>query len=169
MLENVTVNEHASIRIKGKKVIYFDPFKIKEELHDADVIFVTHSHYDHYSSEDIKKVSNENTILVVPESMLDKVTENNVLAVKPNTEVKILGLYVLGISAAMALGRIIFRLFLFKASTSIGQGLRDELFEKATDVEGVFYVGEKKKSQPFIFQFKKTPFKKLILSILVFK
>lgn len=92
MLENVTVNEHASIRIKGKRTIYFDPFKITEELHDADIVFVTHSHYDHYSSEDIKKVSNENTLLVVPESMIDKVTENNVLTVKPNTEVKILGL-----------------------------------------------------------------------------
>lgn len=54
-------------------------------------------------------------------------------------EVKILGLYVLGISAAMALGRIIFRLFLFKASTSIGQGLRDELFEKATRLDQAYY------------------------------
>lgn len=92
MLDNVTVNAHSSIKIKGKKTIYFDPFKIAEESHDADIVFITHPHYDHYSSEDIKKVSNDNTLVVVPESMINSVKENNVLAVKPNTEINILGL-----------------------------------------------------------------------------
>ena len=50
MLEGVKVLNHSSIRIeKENKVIYFDPYKIEEESHDADIIFCTHSHYDHAS------------------------------------------------------------------------------------------------------------------------
>ena len=44
---------HSSIRIEEGIVIYIDPFKINKDYHDADYIFFTHSHYDHFSPEDI--------------------------------------------------------------------------------------------------------------------
>ena len=50
---NINVNCHSSIKIGN---IYVDPFKIKEESSDAKYIFITHSHFDHYSLEDIKKI-----------------------------------------------------------------------------------------------------------------
>ena len=68
MLDNISVF-HSSIRISGSKIIYFDPFKIEDELHDADIIFITHDHFDHFSPEDIDKVYKDGTIIVVPESM----------------------------------------------------------------------------------------------------
>lgn len=68
-MPNISINARSSIRIAGTKIIYFDPFKITEDKHDADIIFVTHEHYDHFSPEDIEKIANENTILVVPYSM----------------------------------------------------------------------------------------------------
>lgn len=71
----ISINARSSIRIKGTKVVYFDPFKIAEERHDADFIFVTHEHYDHFSPEDIRKVSKEQTILVAPYSMKQVVCE----------------------------------------------------------------------------------------------
>ena len=74
-MPNIHINARSSIRIEGTKIIYFDPFKITEDKHDADVIFVTHEHYDHFSPEDIKKVANESTILVVPESMKQMLPE----------------------------------------------------------------------------------------------
>ncbi len=74
-MPNININARSSIRIEGTKIIYFDPFKITEEKNDADVIFVTHEHYDHFSPEDIKKVSNEKTILVVPESMKQVISD----------------------------------------------------------------------------------------------
>lgn len=74
-MANILINARSSIRIEGTKVIYFDPFKITEEKHDADIIFVTHEHYDHFSPNDIKKVSKENTILVAPYSMKNLVLE----------------------------------------------------------------------------------------------
>jgi phosphoribosyl 1,2-cyclic phosphodiesterase len=47
-MDKISVNTQSSIKINGDKIIYFDPFKIEKETHDADIIFFTHEHYDHY-------------------------------------------------------------------------------------------------------------------------
>lgn len=64
----ITINCHSSIRIAGSKTIYFDPFHIASAPHDADVIFVTHDHFDHLSEEDVEKVRNEKTVVVTHEN-----------------------------------------------------------------------------------------------------
>jgi len=69
MLDFITVNTHSSIRISDEKVIYTDPFKIPDVPHDADIILITHSHFDHFSPEDIRKVMKQDTILICPKSM----------------------------------------------------------------------------------------------------
>ena len=89
MLENIKVLCHSSIKIEKEKTIYIDPFKIEENYSDADIIFITHDHYDHYSKEDIEKIKKENTVIVIPKGMLDKVEEDgfrkeNIIAVEPN-------------------------------------------------------------------------------------
>ena len=56
MLENIQVLTHSSIKISKNKIIYVDPFNIEKNYNDADIIFITHSHYDHYSEKDIEKV-----------------------------------------------------------------------------------------------------------------
>lgn len=48
---------------------------MKEEPKDADFVLITHDHYDHFSPEDIGKVSKADTILVVPEKMSSKAQE----------------------------------------------------------------------------------------------
>ena len=65
-LENITINTHSSIRIAGSKNIDFDPFKIEEEPHDADVIFITHDHFDHLDPDSVARVMKDDTLLVVP-------------------------------------------------------------------------------------------------------
>ena len=52
----IEVIHHATIKISADKIIYFDPYDIKEEYHDADYIFITHDHYDHDNKESIKKI-----------------------------------------------------------------------------------------------------------------
>ena len=89
MLENIEVLCHSSIRFSKEEVIYFDPFKIERNYNDADVIFITHDHYDHYSEEDIGKVVKEDTIIVVPEDLKTKLLkkdwkEENIILVRPN-------------------------------------------------------------------------------------
>ncbi len=73
LLSRITVNEQSSIRIGTDKVIYFDPFRIKDAPHDADYIFITHAHYDHFSPEDIAKVRKADTAFICPESMQDDI------------------------------------------------------------------------------------------------
>ncbi len=93
MLDNISVF-HSSIRIAGEKVIYFDPYKIDNDYHDASVIFITHEHYDHFSVEDIARVIKEDSIIVAPLSMQSKLDNYSkkgikVLFVEPNEEVSI--------------------------------------------------------------------------------
>ena len=65
----IEINCHSSIKINEGKIIYIDPFKIEKENHDADIIFITHDHYDHYSPEDIEKITKEQTIIVAPKTV----------------------------------------------------------------------------------------------------
>ena len=74
-MNNIYVNTRSSIRIMGSKTIYFDPLEIQGNPQDADIIFVTHVHYDHFSPEDIKKVMKDDTKMIVPISMLETIGE----------------------------------------------------------------------------------------------
>ena len=67
--DHIQVNTQSSIRIEGSKVVYFDPFRISAEAHDADLICITHAHYDHFDPESILKVCNQETELAAPASM----------------------------------------------------------------------------------------------------
>ena len=60
---------HSSIKIKSDVTVYCDPFNIKDALHDADLILVTHDHFDHFSPEDIAKVLKSDTVVLVPSAM----------------------------------------------------------------------------------------------------
>lgn len=75
-MDNIFVNTRSSIKITGTKTIYFDPLEIDGTPHDADMVFITHEHYDHFSPDDINKVLKEDTQLIVPAVMLDVVMEN---------------------------------------------------------------------------------------------
>lgn len=95
MLENIEINCHSSIKINKGVVIYFDPFKIEKEMHDADIIFITHNHYDHYSQEDINKIIKEDTIIVAPKTTEQTIEKSqNCIFVEPNKEYEIKGIKV---------------------------------------------------------------------------
>ena len=96
MLDNIQVLNHSSIKINREKVIYIDPFKIDNDYHDADIIFITHSHFDHYSEEDIDKIIKEETKLIVTEDLekkaLEKVKKENVICVQPEKNYLVVGI-----------------------------------------------------------------------------
>ena len=89
MLNNIEVLCHSSIRMNKGKIIYVDPFHIEENYQDADIILITHSHYDHFSEEDIEKVKKDDTIIYVTEDYVENArqlgfSENKIIGVKPN-------------------------------------------------------------------------------------
>ena len=83
---NFKVLTHSSIVLDDN--IYIDPFEIQNETHNAKVVFITHSHYDHFSLEDINKVKNENTWFVSTKEVIDEIIKNyntnNIIIVEPN-------------------------------------------------------------------------------------
>lgn len=90
---DISINTQSSIRIEKEKTIYFDPYKIEEKVNDADYIFITHNHYDHFDIDSINNIKKETTKLIVPLSMKEEVNNivnsSNILYVLPNNEYKI--------------------------------------------------------------------------------
>ena len=87
----IEINCHSSIKIMKGIIIYFDPFRINEEKHDANLILITHDHYDHYSPEDIKKVIKKDTIIVAPKTINELNNKENITFVEPNQTYNING------------------------------------------------------------------------------
>lgn len=83
MKNKIRVMYHSSIRIEDGKILYFDPYNIKNAVHDADCVFITHDHYDHYSHEDIEKVINTNTVIFAPKNMQNKIANENSVFLNP--------------------------------------------------------------------------------------
>ena len=71
MIENVVKKivwlGHDGFRIDADKIIYIDPFEIAPENQsspEADLILITHEHYDHCSAEDIAKIKGDKSIII---------------------------------------------------------------------------------------------------------
>lgn len=87
MISKINVFSQNGIKINSSKIIYFDPFKVDKNYNDADIVFITHSHYDHLSIADIKKVSKKTTFFVIPETIEKDVislgiNKDNIITVK---------------------------------------------------------------------------------------
>jgi L-ascorbate metabolism protein UlaG (beta-lactamase superfamily) len=73
-IENVCIRwlGHAGFFLEGQDIkIYIDPFQINEEPSfddKADILLITHEHFDHCSPEDIRKVRRSDSITLIPES-----------------------------------------------------------------------------------------------------
>lgn len=99
MLKNIEINCHSSIKISKDKIIYIDPFKISEHTHDADIILITHDHYDHYSPEDIEKIAKQDTIIVAPKTVKALSKMRNVVFVEPNNTYEVEGIKIETVSS----------------------------------------------------------------------
>lgn len=95
----IEINCHSSIKIMKGIIIYIDPFRINEEKHDADLILITHDHYDHYSPEDINKIIKEDTIIVAPKTVKELNNKENIIFVEPNKTYNIKGYKIVTIPA----------------------------------------------------------------------
>lgn len=100
----ITVNCQSSIRIEdGGLVVYFDPLKITEQ-HDANYIFITHSHWDHFSLEDMQKVINDSANIIAPRDVYNKLMKtgfdtSKLHCVQPYDELDLDGIHVRAVPA----------------------------------------------------------------------
>ncbi len=89
---------HASFKIRHEDtVIYIDPWKLKESPGDATLVFVSHSHHDHYSPGDIAKVSGPDTKLIASADVVAK--EKAGEGIMPGLMIELEGVRVRGVAA----------------------------------------------------------------------
>jgi L-ascorbate metabolism protein UlaG (beta-lactamase superfamily) len=92
MIENIHWLGHDTFKVDGEKVIYTDPFKIKKK-DVADIILITHEHYDHCSPDDVKKIQGEKTVIIATPDCAGKLS-GNVKTVKPGDSLTVDGIAV---------------------------------------------------------------------------
>jgi len=92
---------HDTFRIQGSKVIYTDPFKVTK-ADAADIVLISHEHFDHLSPEDFQKVTTPETTLVAGVGCKDGLTHVKAKATKylePGGKVKIDGVEIEAVAA----------------------------------------------------------------------
>jgi len=75
MLDKMTWLGHDVFRIDGSKTVYIDPYNIETGV-NADLVLVTHDHFDHCSPEDVEKVQQPETIIVTEKDAAKKLSGN---------------------------------------------------------------------------------------------
>ena len=64
---------HDGFRIDAEKTVYFDPYQI-EGGPVADLILISHEHFDHCSPEDVAKIQGPETVIVTEKDSAKKLT-----------------------------------------------------------------------------------------------
>ena len=89
MVRNIHWLGHDAFRIEGSKIIYFDPFEIKGDK-PADIIFITHEHFDHCSPGDVEKIQKDDTVIVTEPASAKKL-RGNIKLVSPGDRIEVGG------------------------------------------------------------------------------
>lgn len=89
---------HASFAIETDKIIYIDPWKIPESAPQADLILVTHSHFDHLSPPDIDKLKKDGTSIICSSDCVSQLS-GDIKAFSPGQELDIKGLKIKAVPA----------------------------------------------------------------------
>jgi L-ascorbate metabolism protein UlaG (beta-lactamase superfamily) len=89
---------HASFRIATRGgIVYVDPWRAPG-TGDADVILITHDHFDHFSREDVVRLSQPGTHLIAPATVTERLRGRTV-SVAPGDAVDLDGLDVRVVAA----------------------------------------------------------------------
>lgn len=98
LIEGFTWYKQSAFRWRGERTVYIDPWGLSGDLSEADLVLVTHIHQDHFSPDDVKKVTGAKTTLVAPKDVAAILT-GNVRAVAPGDRVEVAGIKVEAVPA----------------------------------------------------------------------
>jgi len=103
-LENLHWFGHDSFRLDGEKIIYFDPYQVPQKSALADIILVTHEHYDHCSPDDLKIISGPKTTIIASAQAAEVIKKAQIVCqklevVKPSDEIEAFGIKIRAVPA----------------------------------------------------------------------
>jgi L-ascorbate metabolism protein UlaG (beta-lactamase superfamily) len=102
LLDSVEWLGHSGFRIRvGRAVVYIDPYRVTDSAPPADLILITHGHYDHFSPQDVERLSGDRTRLVGPAAVAERVS-GRVLSIAPGEVIEdelVRGLHVAAVAA----------------------------------------------------------------------
>jgi len=89
----VTWLGHAGFMIKtGGLNIFIDPFRLHDFSAKADIVFITHPHFDHLNLDGIGKITKKGTHFVAPKEAAEKIGTKNITVVQPGYKGKVDGI-----------------------------------------------------------------------------
>ncbi len=88
MLKGVEWLGHAGFRIKTRAgIVYIDPYRV-EDTREADLILITHDHFDHFSREDVVRLAGRRTTAIGPATVTEQL-KGRTVAIRPGESVEI--------------------------------------------------------------------------------
>jgi L-ascorbate metabolism protein UlaG (beta-lactamase superfamily) len=97
MIEGIHWLGHSSFRIDGEKTVYIDPFRVSQGP-PADIVLVSHSHYDHCSQISIERLSKPETVIVTNAECARKL-RGDLRVISPGQSVSVEGVAIEGVAA----------------------------------------------------------------------
>ena len=92
MLERFTWFWQSAYRWSGDGLtVYLDPRNVPDGYEPADVIFITHAHFDHFNQDDVEALRKDDTVIVAPRDVAAELS-GDVVAVAPGDSIDVRGL-----------------------------------------------------------------------------
>lgn len=79
MIDNLRWLGHGSFMIQGPPFIFIDPWRVVRTAFHADIILISHEHYDHCSVADIEKLRGPDTCVISNQRVAEQVSKSTVI------------------------------------------------------------------------------------------
>jgi L-ascorbate metabolism protein UlaG (beta-lactamase superfamily) len=102
LIDSVAWLGHAGFRVQTRgATVYIDPYRVAAGAPPADLILVSHGHYDHFSPRDVEALSHDDTWLIAPAAVAERVS-GRVASIAPGETIELEYLHGIDVTAVAA-------------------------------------------------------------------